>query len=234
MRTKNEHKTAILVFALSSKEELKCKKINKAKVLFQALSDHALKTVQKTGMPYFHITEKEQRGNCFGERFANAIQFVYDRGFDQVITIGNDSPQLKAAQILKSAAELSPGKAVLGPSNDGGFYLMGLHKTDFNSASFRNLPWQSSQLWNQFNADLESCNVELVELRKFLDIDSENDLKIILKFTKGLTNHIFKVIISILLPKSIPIRIVASIMGLFQLYIHQNRGSPTFLSMSSF
>lgn len=233
MQDKNEHKTAILVFALSSMEELKCKKINNAKVLFQALSDHTLKTVQKTGLPYFHLTEKEQKGNTFGERFANAIQFIYDRGYDQIITIGNDSPHLRAPQILKSANIMAAGKAVLGPSTDGGFYLMGLHKTDFNIASFKRLPWQTAQLWQQFRRELYSTKVEVVELSRFHDIDSENDLKIILKFTKDLSNRIYKVILSIILPSSINLRVDSPILGLFQLDKHHNRGSPFLLSFYS-
>lgn len=233
MRTENEHKTAILVFALSSKEELKCKKMSNAEALFRALSDQALKTVQKTGLPYFHISEKEQKGNCFGERFANAIQLVYDRGFDQIIAIGNDSPHLKASQILKSAKEIAAGKAVLGPSADGGFYLLGLHKTDFNNASFRNLPWQTSSLWDQFKAELGTLKVEVIELRKFLDIDNENDLKIILKFTKGLPSCIIKALLSMLLPNRIIVIVDAFILGLFQLDNHQSRGSPVGLPTSS-
>ncbi|MGB5435124.1 MAG: DUF2064 domain-containing protein, partial [Maribacter sp.] len=122
MNAINEHHTAILVFALSSEEEQKRKKIRNGDRLFSALSEHSLNIVAKTGLPYFHYTEKEQVGDSFGERFTNAIQEVFNRGFKQIITIGNDSPQLKISHIQRAAVLLDHNKSVIGPSADGGFY----------------------------------------------------------------------------------------------------------------
>ena len=50
-----KHRTAILVFAHSSQEELKHKKITNGTSLFDALTQQALKTVQRAGIPYFHF-----------------------------------------------------------------------------------------------------------------------------------------------------------------------------------
>ena len=226
MQAINEHKTAILIFALSSHEELKCKKIHGAKDLFEALSRHTQNTVKKTELPYFHFTEKEQQGSSFGERFTNAIQSVYDKGFEQVITIGNDSPHLQASQILETARTISKNKAVLGPSKDGGFYLMGLHKVNFNPKAFKNLPWQSSMLLNHLKTELLSNTIELASLHALHDIDHLHDLKTIIKFTIGLPLHIIKAIQSIVLSDSLLFQIESPIRGLFQSDIQQNRGSP--------
>ncbi|MGB5499855.1 MAG: DUF2064 domain-containing protein [Maribacter sp.] len=226
MQVINEHKTAILIFALSSKEELKCKKIHGAKELFASLSRHTHNTVKKTKLPYFHFTEKEQHGNSFGERFTNAIKSVYDLGFEQIITIGNDSPHLQATQLLETAITLSKNNAVLGPSKDGGFYLMGLHKVNFNPKVFKNLPWQTSLLMNSLKMELLSNTIELVSLNTLHDIDHLGDLNTIIKYTIGLPLQIIRAIQSIVLSNSILFQIEVPFVGFFQSEIQQNRGSP--------
>ena len=125
----------------------KCRKsIPKGQALFDVLNNNILKTVQKSGLPYFLYTEKEQNGHSFGSRFVNAIQEVFDKGFTNIITVGNDTPQLKTSHLNTAATQLEAHKFVIGPSTDGGFYLMGLEKSQFDATAFLELPWQSSRL----------------------------------------------------------------------------------------
>ena len=107
-----QHKTAILVFANSSQEEISHKAIPKSGLLFDMLTQRTLKTVKKTKLPYFHLTEEHQVGDSFGERFTNAIQMVFTKGFEQIITIGNDTPQLRVSHILDASGHLENGKEV--------------------------------------------------------------------------------------------------------------------------
>jgi len=226
MQVINEQKTAILIFAFSSQEEIKCKKIHGAKELFASLSRHTQNTVKKTKLPYFHFTEKEQHGNSFGERFTNAIKSVYDKGFEQIITIGNDSPHLQATQLLETARTLTKNNAVVGPSKDGGFYLMGLHKVNFDPKAFKNLPWQTSQMMNCLKMELLSNTIELVSLHTLHDIDHLGDLNTVIKYTNGLPLQIIRAIQSIVLSNSISIQIETPFFGMFQTEIQQNKGSP--------
>ena len=80
--------TAILIFANSAEFEAVQKPFRSSETLFDALNEQTIKIVEKTGLPYFHFSEKNQYGATFGERFANAIQSIYDKGFQTVITIG--------------------------------------------------------------------------------------------------------------------------------------------------
>ena len=218
--------TAILVFANSSEEELKHKAIPMGSVLFQGLTEHAISTAKKTGLPYFLITEKGQYGSSFGERFVNAIKSIFDKGFDNVITIGNDTPQLKVSDILKASGYLSANKFVLGPSRDGGFYLMGLHKSQFDARAFVELPWKTNTLAKKITSVIESSNVHVIQLRILLDLDTNADLKRILKGLKDCRGIIFQIILSLV----ISIRII-----ILQAYIplnfkfnstYFNKGSP--------
>lgn len=115
MLTPSKHNgTAILLFANSPEEDLNNKCIPNGNVLFSGLTKHTLSVIGQTEIPYFHFTEAEQVGNSFGERFVNAIQYIFNKGFDRVITIGNDTPQLRPADILKADRELGPNNCILG------------------------------------------------------------------------------------------------------------------------
>ncbi len=170
-------KTAILVFANSATEELMHKPMLKGEVLFEALTLDTLNKVKKSGLPHYLISEKEQKGTSFGERFTNAILQVFEKGYQNVITIGNDSPQLRTSHLTDAHIALTQGKTVLGPSLDGGFYLMGIHKDDFSVELFKRLPWQRLTLFNRISELLAQSNCELFRLRILGDIDHFEDVK---------------------------------------------------------
>lgn len=110
--------TAILIFAQSAERESKLKLFLKSEVLFSELNKHTLSTVEKSGLPYFHFSEKEQNGPTFAERYVNAIQSVYDQGYDTVITIGNDTPQLTTKHLHHTVEKLQECPIVLGPTDE--------------------------------------------------------------------------------------------------------------------
>lgn len=226
MNASNEQHTAILVFALSSEEEQKRKKIRNGDRLFNALSEHTLKLVAKTGLPHFLITEKDQEGDSFGERFTNAIQAVFNMGYRSIITIGNDSPQLKTSHIQRAAMLLTRNKSVIGPSADGGFYLMGLHRADFNADHFKDLPWQTSNLANCLKREFSNTAHKIVLLDRLFDIDNGHDLYILSKYSNQLTYRIKKIILSLIATISSFYKDEYLYIGQFRCCAYQNRGSP--------
>ncbi|WP_299430944.1 DUF2064 domain-containing protein [uncultured Maribacter sp.] len=176
MKFKSSKQTAIVFFAQSSIEEVKHKKIANGISLFSALTKKTLDTISKSKLPFFHFTEQEQVGNTFGERFTNAISSVYNLGYENVITIGNDTPQLTTSQLLKAAKEISENKTVLGLSADGGFYLMGLSKNQFNASFFKNLSWQTNSLQKEVFSWANASQITIFKLKTFKDIDAEKDV----------------------------------------------------------
>ena len=143
-------KTAILIFANSSAREAHIKPFVNAEAVFSTLNSEIISKVKKTNLPYFIVDEHEQIGRTFGERFANAIQGIYNKGYDTVISVGNDTPQLKTSQILKANTQISEDNFVLGPSQNGGFYLLALHQSNFDFETFIKLPWQTSKIRKRF------------------------------------------------------------------------------------
>ncbi|MEZ4803615.1 MAG: DUF2064 domain-containing protein [Gelidibacter sp.] len=186
-------KTAILIFANSGQQESFAKPFKSSALLFDELNNHTLHTVKTTGLPYFHISEKEQMGNSFAERFNNAIQSIYAKGFETVISVGNDTPHLKTSQIREAALQLETKDIVLGPSLDGGFYLMGLKKSLFKAETFLKLPWQTSRLSQSIYQFIDDYHIQLFKLEMLSDIDSVSDIKFILQSGKYLSSSLKKI-----------------------------------------
>jgi glycosyltransferase A (GT-A) superfamily protein (DUF2064 family) len=189
-----ENKTAILIFANSAEKEIVSKPFSSSS-LFEVLNLQTIKIVKKTGLPYFHFNEDQQTGNNFGERFTNAIQSVYNSGYDTVISIGNDTPHLTTKHILKASEKLKTHQAVLGPSLDGGFYLIGLKQQQFNKDAFIKLPWQNSSLNKTISKTLGFKNNQIHYLEVLTDIDNASDIELILNSFKTISSKIKSILI---------------------------------------
>ena len=162
--------------------------------LFKELNKQTIATARKTGIPYVVFSENEQVGNTFGERFTNALTSVFDSGYDQVITIGNDTPHLSAGHILLAQEKLKQSALVIGPSTDGGCYLMGIKKKHFKPEQFKNLPWQSSKLGAIISDTLSRKRTNLYLLETLSDLDTFADLQQMLKKTSTLSKRLLQLI----------------------------------------
>ena len=225
-------KTAILIFAQSANEELKHKAIYKGKRLFKNLNEQILTTVKSTGLPYFLYTEAQQYGATFAERFTNAVSEVYAKGYDAVITIGNDSPQLQKKHLLQAQKSLLQKNFVLGPSTDGGFYLMGLRKSLFNREVFLKLPWQTNRLNNSLLAYIKTKEVAVTTLSTLFDIDTVNDLKAIINHSFLLPEKVRMLLREIVHQNNVKKQwfCFVDFCKTLYLFISYNKGSPVFSS----
>ncbi len=186
--------TAILIFANSAEKEAERKSFLSSDV-FSALNHQTLKTVEKSGIQYFHFSEKNQIGSSFGERFSNAIETIFNKGFGNVITIGNDTPHLKTHHLVDTLHQLEKNELVLGPSKDGGFYLMGIKKEHFNKENFLKLPWQTSKLQNCIASIITSKKLNIKFLEILNDLDVLEDIKKILHSFKAIPKSVLKILI---------------------------------------
>ncbi|WP_034886743.1 DUF2064 domain-containing protein [Gillisia sp. Hel_I_29] len=222
-------KTAVLIFANSSAEEQMQKAIPKGQALFDVLNNKTLKTVQRSELPYFLYTEKEQKGNSFGSRFVNAIQEVFDQGFTNIITIGNDTPQLTTSHLIAAATQLEANKVIIGPSTDGGFYLMGIERSQFDAATFLDLPWQSSKLCKSLEAVLNKTSTEIVKLEVLNDLDGFKDLSFFRNCFKGISVEITKLILALFSSGKKVNSLPNILIPRLQFRILFNKGSPNLI-----
>lgn len=172
-------KTAILIFANSAQQEGVSKSFYKSTELFNELNIQAVETVKKTKLPFFIVDENQQIGNTFAERFKNALQNTFDKGYENIIAIGNDTPELNTKHLLEASQSLQENKTVIGPSTDGGFYLLGIQKSAFEKISFLELPWKTSKLYKSITELFSNLTIETHVLNVLRDIDSIADAKTI-------------------------------------------------------
>lgn len=178
-----QNNTALLVFSLSAEKEHTRKPIFGASSkkentsLFELLIQQTKKVAYRSGIDVFWVDEHLQTGHDFSTRFANAFQDLFDAGYENVVSIGNDCPDL-SHEILKEAVQfLQTEKVVFGPSADGGVYLLGLRKEVFDFAEFRKLPWQTANVQRGLNAYFRAQKVELRVLVELNDLDSPDDAR---------------------------------------------------------
>ncbi|NOY52028.1 MAG: glycosyltransferase [Deltaproteobacteria bacterium] len=69
-----------------------------------------------------------QQGTDLRERCAHSVSFAFEKGYDRIVQIGTDTPQIRAVHIRKAFAVLKDYDMTLGPANDGGYYLLALRR----------------------------------------------------------------------------------------------------------
>lgn len=142
--------TALLLFVRDEREEAQLKPLagnrSASAALFRCFNALARQQARKTGLPLFVVKGQQQQGRSFGERFANALESIYDRGFERVIALGNDCLQLQPSHILQAAELMQRHGLVLGPAVDGGVYILGISRTVYEREAFIALPWQTAEV----------------------------------------------------------------------------------------
>lgn len=171
-------KTAIILFADLPDFEVRAKSFcdfssKKATQKVSAiLTHHFHKLAKTTTATTFLIDTFQQKGNSFGEKITNAFAYIYAKGFENVICIGNDCPDLDLQSLQNSIKQVEAGNIVLGPTFDGGAYLIGIPKHKFSQQSFLQIKWQSKQTFQGLKSSFQN---DVIELTCLADVDSEKD-----------------------------------------------------------
>ena len=125
-----------------------------------------------------------QQGNDLGIRMAKAFQEGFASGFERVIVIGSDMYDLSKTDLENAFDILKTKDVVVGPAEDGGYYLLGMNA--FNAQVFQNKIWGTASVLQATLDDLRNKNVHLLEERN--DIDLYEDIKNITVFQPYLKN----------------------------------------------
>ena len=113
----------------------------------------------------------------FGRCLQHAIQGMLARGHTAACVLSSDSPTLPT-RLLIQAAELllAPGeRAVLGPAEDGGYYLLGLKTV--HSAMFADITWSTASVAAETRERARSLGLPVVELDTWYDVDDVGSLR---------------------------------------------------------
>lgn len=116
-----------------------------------------------------------QAGNGLGERMQYAFEISFFKRYKSICIIGSDCFQLTRKIIEEAFQILKKNEFVLGPTYDGGYYLLGMNK--MIPAVFQNKRWSTETVLAQTVADLEKAGLSYTLLEKLTDIDEEKDLQ---------------------------------------------------------
>ena len=118
-----------------------------------------------------------QRGANLGERLSTLLLELLEDGHVGAIAIDSDSPTLPMAYVVEAATVLSEGRydAVLGPCDDGGYYLIGLRSPQ--PELFEGIPWSTDAVFSTTIGKASSRGLSVHVLPRWFDVDTTTDLR---------------------------------------------------------
>jgi rSAM/selenodomain-associated transferase 1 len=120
-----------------------------------------------------------QRGDGFGERLLAAAEDILAIGYGAVCLIDSDSPTVPAAAFREAvdALERAGNRVVLGPSHDGGYYLIGMKRA--HAAAFERITWSTGSVLEETLERCREAGLEVVMLPMWYDVDDGATLEIL-------------------------------------------------------
>lgn len=115
-----------------------------------------------------------QLGDGLGDRLVNAIETAFQHKTDRVIVIGADCPQLHAQMLAEANRQLDQHDVVLGPAEDGGYYLIGMKSPQ--PSLFQDIPWGTSEVLTRTLEKIDSLRLRRTLLPPLSDVDYPEDL----------------------------------------------------------
>jgi len=118
-----------------------------------------------------------QKGDNLGQRMNSCFEYAFDQGFKKVIVIGSDSPDLTTNLIDKAFLDLNKNDSVIGPTYDGGYYLLGFKKNSYLPRVFEGISWSTETVFDETMNQLNNKKLKTKVLIYWRDIDTIEDLK---------------------------------------------------------
>lgn len=165
----------------------------KATELYKCFIKDILNSLKQTGIPVIiYYTPKKSKNNLIpiigeqfeyvsqtgtnlGERLYNGLEKCKELGYGCAIALATDVPDIPIRVLLDAIERLENHQAVLGPSPDGGYYLIGLQLNQNNKHFFSNITWGSSKVYQETIERMKDIDVHICE--PWGDIDTIEDLK---------------------------------------------------------
>lgn len=144
-------------------------KVNAKKIVFYSefIDDNDLWTGNT-------FDKRLQSGKNLGEKMMNAFNLAFSLGFKNVSIIGSDCFEISDEIIENSLKHLTKNDAVVGPANDGGYYLLGLKKMAIEL--FYEIAWSTNEVFEVTCKRINQLNWKYEKLPILNDIDTIEDL----------------------------------------------------------
>lgn len=123
---------------------------------------------------------RPQGSGNLGDRMASAFTSAFNEGVDQSVLIGSDIPGITGTTIEHAYAGLDQADVVCGPSRDGGYYLIGMHRQAFAAGRilFQELSWGTATVLDKTLQMAAAAGLQTCLLEELTDVDFPEDLPI--------------------------------------------------------
>ena len=125
-----------------------------------------------------HYLYLPQIGENLGERMKNGFAEAFSMNFKRVILVGSDIPDLPLEFIEEAFTSLDEKDGVVGPSFDGGYYLIGFKNKSFSPRAFDGMHWSTETVFEETLKILKQEGLTIHTLQPLGDIDTVEDLRI--------------------------------------------------------
>ncbi len=115
-----------------------------------------------------------QRGGDIGEIMWNAIRDLFESGAEKAVISGADVPDINRDIIKEAFLKLEDSDVVIGPAEDGGYYLIGVKA--LYSEIFEGIPWSTKKVFEETVKIIERIGLRYSTLSTLYDVDRREDI----------------------------------------------------------
>ncbi|APF26484.1 MULTISPECIES: TIGR04282 family arsenosugar biosynthesis glycosyltransferase [Clostridium] len=152
-----------------------CKSLKESTDIYVTYSDEGDFSIIESLVPSF-ARVFPQKGKDIGQRMENAVGEILKKGYEKVVLIGSDIPEIQIKDILRAFDILEYKDLCFGPTFDGGYYLVGMKK--LNKIVFKeDIKWGDKSVFYSTMDLLNKENLTVDFTEKYEDIDTKEDLK---------------------------------------------------------
>lgn len=121
----------------------------------------------------------DQEGDDLGARMHASFVHLFEDGFKRVVVIGTDVPSLPLTHYRQAFESLATQDLVLGPAQDGGYYLIGLTRP--MGGLFHDIPWSTDGVLAATRERAAGLGLKTALLPAWRDVDTLDDLRAIIQ-----------------------------------------------------
>lgn len=121
------------------------------------------------------FTKRVQKGKDLGERMSHAFDESFRNGYNKVVIIGSDCAELSSDIIREAFNALERSEFVIGPAEDGGYYLLGM--CSYHPELFKEVNWSTDSVFRETLNKIKSVEGSVHLLRTLNDVDTLDDWK---------------------------------------------------------
>ena len=144
-----------------------------AQVEFRVTPDDAGAEFERWRRPEWGV--RPQGDGDLGARLRRAVDEAFEVGQSRVVVVGTDCPALSGADVREAFEALATADVVLGPAEDGGYWLVGVRAGAAAAVVFEGIPWSTPLVFEETCRRVREAGLSVHTLRRLGDVDTLED-----------------------------------------------------------